>query len=95
MTAILNRRDLSPGWEADPRVIYVGRPTPWGNPYKTNSLGRDWAISQFRAYAIHRLQTEPEWLDPLRGATALVCWCAPLACHAEVLIELLTVEEYR
>lgn len=69
--------------------VYVGRGSPWGNPFKTNALGRDWAIAQFRSYAIHRLQVEPTWLDPLRGASALVCYCAPLPCHADVLVKLI------
>lgn len=69
--------------------IFVGRPTVWGNPFKVGVLGRDWAVAQFRAYAIERLQREPTWLDPLRRASALVCFCAPQPCHADVLVELI------
>lgn len=69
--------------------IFVGRPSPWGNPYHAEKCGRAIAIKLFRTYALKRLQREPTWLDPLRGADALVCYCAPLPCHAHVLIELI------
>jgi hypothetical protein len=44
-------------------------------------------IALFRSYAIRRLEREPDWLKPLKGKL-LACSCEPLACHAEVLIEL-------
>ena len=71
-------------WEG----VYVGRPSPWGNPFV---IGRDGnrveVIAQFRAYAERMLQAEPEWLKPLVGHD-LVCWCAPKICHADVLVQL-------
>lgn len=73
-------------------VVYVGRPTRWGNPYQAGKDG-----DGDRAY-LARLYRE--WLDrpeqaelraairrELRGRD-LACWC-PLddACHADVLLE--------
>lgn len=70
--------------------VYVGRPSPWGNPYaKGPHADREDVINKFRDYAEKRIQMEPEWLSPLKGATALVCWCSPLPCHAQVLLDLL------
>lgn len=48
------------------------------------------AVLWYRVVEVPVLRNHPEDLDPLRGATALACWC-PLdqACHADVLIELL------
>ena len=84
MPRVLNKRiDKIP-----PNAIYVGRPSKWGNPYRaTAKVGRLEVITRFREYATQRLQDEPYWLDSLRGHD-LVCWCAPLPCHADVLLEL-------
>ena len=68
--------------------VYVGRPSPWGNPFPVAS-DRAGAIAKFRAFAEERLANNPGWLDPLRDAEVLTCWCAPLPCHADVLIELI------
>lgn len=80
------RRGAQP---APPGSVNIARPSPWGNPYhmKTES-DRPRVIEQFRAYAVERLQREPEWLEPLRGRS-LVCWCSPKPCHGQVIMELL------
>jgi hypothetical protein len=65
--------------------IYIGRPTKWGNPY---NIGRDGdrleVITKYR-YWLYR---QPELLKAakieLKGKV-LGCWCAPLACHGDVL----------
>jgi len=81
---VLNKRtDKIP-----PDAIYVGRPSKWGNPFRvTANCPRGEAIVKFRAYASARLSTDPRWLDELKGKD-LVCWCSPLPCHADVLLEL-------
>lgn len=72
-----------------PDVMRVSRGTPWGNPVVIGvGVGRSESIRRFRLYAIDRLIREPSWLDPLEGKR-LACYCAPLACHATVLVELL------
>jgi Domain of unknown function (DUF4326) len=40
-----------------------------------------------RDAVLHRPPELMNALDELRGRD-LVCWCAPLACHGDVLIEL-------
>ncbi len=80
----------------DPRVVrkfrapfdvYVGRPTKWGNPFIIGKDGtRDEVIAKYRKW----LESSPilmASLPELRGKV-LACWCAPLACHADVLVEL-------
>lgn len=68
--------------------VYVGRPSPWGNPWE---IGRDGTraevIARYREYILER----PDLVDLLRKMqpTALVCWCAPLPCHADILSELI------
>lgn len=82
------QRRRTKGWRMPEGAVYVGRPGVWGNPF--DHPDRKAAVRAFRRYAQVRLAEEPTWLDPLRGAAALACWCpVPGACHADVLIELL------
>lgn len=70
-------------------AVYIGRGSPWGNPYKIGENGtRSEVIEEYKGYALNRLEYEPEWLVPLEGKD-LVCYCAPLACHGDVLLEIL------
>ena len=75
-------------------VVYVGRPTKWGNPWwpKSNEAERNASCDKYETYATLRAQAEPEWIAPLRGKD-LVCWCAPSRCHADTLIRLANKEE--
>ena len=78
-------------------VIYVGRPTKWGNPYKVSeTLSREQAVDAYRMYIQHYAATEPSEveLNELRGKD-LACWCPlvdkdgnPVPCHADVLLEI-------
>lgn len=68
--------------------VYVGRPTVWGNPYTMPEDGtRDEVITLYREW----IAEHPELVEQLRERRPrrLVCWCAPQACHADVLAELL------
>lgn len=69
-------------------AVYVGRPSPWGNPFAMRAESeRALVVRRFEDYARQRLGREPHWLDALRGKD-LVCFCAPRACHADVLARL-------
>ncbi len=78
-----------------PGAVYVGRPTKWGNPVRVTradraSPERERAI--LARYEAH-VRARPDLmaaLGELRGRD-LACYCAPLACHADVLLRL--VEE--
>lgn len=70
--------------------LYVGRPSKFGNPFAMRSEAeREVVIEKYRSWFIERLNDREFALDALelRDATALVCWCAPLPCHADVLEE--------
>ena len=64
--------------------VYVGRPTPWGNPFKVGPDGtREEVIAKYEAW----LRAQPKLmarLPELRGKV-IGCWCKPLACHGDVL----------
>lgn len=72
--------------------IYVGRPTQWGNPYVIGPDGtREQVIAKYRGWLLRNPQLLAQ-LPMLRGKT-LACWCAPAACHADVLAELANRKE--
>jgi hypothetical protein len=92
-----------------PGAKLVDRRTPWGNPYRIGQptidvahplqpphpMTRAESVEMYRAELGLRLLADPEYLAPLRGATALVCWCAPDACHADALADALEQEDTR
>jgi hypothetical protein len=64
-----------------PEAVYVGRGSPWGNPFHIGLHGtRDQVIARFEREILPRLD-----LKPLRGKD-LVCFCAPKPCHADILL---------
>lgn len=68
--------------------IYVGRPSKWGNPFKIGKDGsRDEVIAKYRNYILQN-PVLLNSLGELRGKT-LGCFCKPLPCHGDVLIELI------
>lgn len=67
-------------------AVYVGRPSKWGNPYEIGKDGtREEVIELFREYLLYGGMGLKEALPELRGKN-LICWCAPLPCHADVLL---------
>ena len=66
--------------------VYIGRPSKWGNPF---NIGRDGTrtevIAKYREYILQNFDLY-DALSELRGET-LGCWCAPKACHGDVLVE--------
>ncbi len=67
---------------------YIGRPTDFGNPFVIGQNGtraqvvkmyRDWLLKQPKL--LERVKAE------LKGQV-LGCWCAPEACHGDVLAEI-------
>lgn len=80
---ILNRKNLDT-WP--PGSIYIGRGTPFGNPYVIGEHGdRDAVCDQYADRLAYRIaQGDPPTLTALLGLKAdssLVCSCAPLRCH--------------
>lgn len=70
-----------------PHDIYIGRPSKWGNPFAIGRDGdRQQVIAKFRAWVVEQPGLMAD-LHELRGKR-LGCFCAPLACHGDVLAEL-------
>lgn len=67
--------------------VFIGRPSLWGNPFEIGRDGtREEVIAKYAAWIV--TQT---WLlsqvHLLRGQR-LGCFCAPRACHGDVLVKL-------
>lgn len=72
-------------------AVRIDRGSRWGNPFILGcdvDGSRKEVIDLYTRYAKWRLTIQPDWLKPLRGKD-LACWCAPLPCHGDVLLELL------
>lgn len=85
MPKVLNAR--VDGQLSDSTRRYVGRPSQWGNPFVIGRDGtREQVIEKYRAW----ISGQPALLRDLPELSGkdLICWCAPLACHADVLLEL-------
>lgn len=75
-------------------AVYVGRPTKWGNPFshlhgtlaQFEVASRDEAVARYREWLLSQPALVEAAKRELKGRD-LVCWCAPEACHADVLLE--------
>jgi hypothetical protein len=82
---VLNAHKVGTGHVAN--RVYVGRRSKWGNPFEIGQDGtREEVIAKYRDFLL-RQSCLMEALSELAGKD-LVCWCAPKACHADVLMEL-------
>ena len=103
MPKVLNKRtDKIP-----PDAIYVGRPSIWGNPLTIHEVMVLRKVTKEEAHKIatewYRRYLEEDFKQHggnslielakkrLKGKD-LVCWCAPLPCHADILLELANKE---
>ena len=78
--------------------VYIGRGSKWGNPYTHISdketlakyvVGsREEAMLKYREY----LESNEELLNSLHELDGKIigCFCKPLSCHGDILLEFLT-----
>lgn len=71
---------------------YIGRPNLCGNPYKIGEDGsREEVIEKYRTYFNFMMKTSVQFkrdIENLKGKR-LGCYCKPLPCHGDVIIEYL------
>jgi hypothetical protein len=72
-----------------PGAVYVGRGrgSKWGNPFRIGRDGtRDEVIAKYEKW----IRRQPQLMEALRELEGkdLVCFCAPRACHADILLKL-------
>lgn len=89
MTTVVNKYKVN---MSDPDIVYIGRGSFFGNPFvmkdKTDSE-RDRVIEAYKKYlwaAICEGAITKEMLLELDGRR-LACYCAPKACHGDVLVK--------
>ncbi|AAQ63370.1 T4 NrdA.1-like protein [Burkholderia phage BcepNazgul] len=71
--------------------IYIGRPSVWGNPFVIGRDGtREEVIAKYREHVLNS-PSLMSFLPTIRGRN-LVCFCAPEACHGDVLLDLANPE---
>jgi hypothetical protein len=78
--------------------VYVGRPTPLGNPFRLlREENRDQVVARYAVWleeelhrgnpAVTRALEELYRRLKRQGTLTLLCFCAPRRCHAEVIAE--------
>ena len=81
--------------------VYCGRGSVLGNPFshkegtraKFVMASRDEAVEAYRGYFEEQMMHNPEFLSEMRriyriarkSEVNLVCYCAPLRCHCDVI----------
>jgi hypothetical protein len=83
MPRVLNKhRDGTPKG-----AVYIGRPSKWGNPFVIGKDGtREEVIAKYKAKLLANSTLTMMAKAELAGKD-LVCFCAPQACHGDVLLE--------
>jgi hypothetical protein len=49
-------------------------------------MDRERVIALYGAWLEEQMELHPDFLEPLRGKD-LACWCAPQACHGDVILK--------
>jgi hypothetical protein len=75
--------------KSEPFDVYIGRGTPWGNPFPISDKGmnREQVIQKYEQYFKKTFLDNEEKrreLMSLKGKV-LGCHCKPLACHGDVI----------
>ncbi len=83
-------------------IVYVGRPSKWGNPYKLGSIAEDGIYTHgetkitdvddvLRYYEVYILNQKDKGFvnfKELKGKN-LACWCKlSEPCHADILLQI-------
>lgn len=84
MTTVVNIQEDD--WD-----VYIGRGGQWGNPFIIGRDGsRDMVIELYRKWILTQPQLLTQ-LEILRGKR-LGCHCKPLACHGDILVQLMEIK---
>jgi hypothetical protein len=88
---IIQRRTMVTNIRNDQCDVYIGRPSPFGNPFQIGKHGdRTTVIQKYREWFYKKLN-DTEFsckVNSLRGKR-LGCWCAPDPCHGDIIVEYL------
>lgn len=84
-TTVVNIKD-------GPYDRYIGRGSLFGNPFRCPENGtRAEVVERYRQYFKKKLRWEKSFREAVEGLRGyrLGCYCKPLACHGDVIVEYL------
>lgn len=88
VTRVVNKKTT------DEYDVYIGRGTPWGNPYAIGhgeGPDRTEVIEKYKEYFSQKISSDSGFRNgilAMRGLR-LACFCKPAACHGDVIAEYL------
>jgi hypothetical protein len=89
---VWNKRDPNVPKDA----VYIGRPSIWGNPFHIDNNDptktRELAVEAHKKWLFNGPNPVLNKIPQLKGKD-LVCYCAPLACHGDILLEIANKEQ--
>lgn len=70
--------------------VYIGRGSRWGNPFPIGEFygDREEVVVRHEKWIKNEMVVKPTLLSEIRaqlGGKNLICFCAPLRCHGEIL----------
>lgn len=85
---VLNKYKMEKGTPG----VYIGRPSPLGNPFKLGEHGvRGELVALFKDYFLSKLAARDPEIEiafrKLKPSDNLICYCAPAPCHGHVIKE--------
>ena len=92
-TQVVNIRNCPRGWERNPDYVYIGRAGKglsgyYGTPIMLKrEADREDVLHEYWDYAATRIHEDPKFAAMVLALDGknLVCFCAPKACHGDVL----------
>ena len=83
----------------EPNHEYIGRPSSLGNPFPLpKGAEKGSTLPKYREWLMNKIESKDKqvidelnrlYLIAKKGDLNLGCWCAPHACHGDVIKELL------
>jgi hypothetical protein len=75
---------------AAPCDVKIDRTTIFGNPFRIGpKQTREQAIARYRANFLIRVEKDEDFREAVLSLCGkrLGCWCTPLPCHGDVIVE--------
>lgn len=104
---VIHKRDQTGDEQAIPYPqVYVGRPSPLGNPWAIGRDGtREEVIANYKDWLHHTMEYAPQdnvvrkemyrlWdMAIANEGLVIVCWCKPQDCHGDVIADWIRAED--
>ena len=72
--------------------VYIGRGGPYGNPFEIGKDGtRDEVVDKYKEWFYAKIEKDANFKERIHSLQGKVlgCFCYPLRCHGDVIIEYL------